>query len=211
MKSLRIIIAIIALIALVSCQSPSEKKTEQHTPDPKAVHLNEEATDIIKKTLFTTDSLNIPLLNDALKKLDEAIALDSQYFYSYLNKATIFKTLGHYDYALIEYEKAARFDTDNPELILSQGLILEKLGKTDSAQSRYSEAIHVYDKLIKDAPDNVDFKISRAFILVFTQGKEVALSQMSYIEAKTEQDKSKLEQMTAMIESFQREDYVSNF
>src|SRR5882672_50146 len=208
MKPIRIIIAI---IALVSCQSPSEKKVEQYTPNPKAIHLNEEAIDIIKETLFTTDSLNVPLLNDALKKLDEAIALDSQYFYSYLNKATIFKTLGHYDYALIEYEKAARFDTDNPELILSQGLILEKLGKTDFAQSRYSEAIHVYEKLIKDAPNNVDFKISRAFIFAFTQGKEEALSQLSYIEAKTEQDKSKIEQMTAMIESFQRKDYVSNF
>jgi tetratricopeptide (TPR) repeat protein len=197
------------LLFLTSCKSTSEERQE-YVPDKRAIQLNEEATDIIKKTLFD-DSLNVPLLNEGLKKLDEAIKIDSQYFYSYLNKATIFKTLGHYDHALTEYEKAAKFDTDNPELILSQGLIHEKMGRLDSAQKKYSEALALYDKLVKENPDNTDFKISRAFLFVFTHGKEEALSQMSYIEPKTHQEKSKLKQMTAFIQDFRREDYVNNF
>jgi tetratricopeptide (TPR) repeat protein len=198
-------------LILTCCQSPSEQQRAQHyVPNEKAVQLNEEATDIIRKNLFE-DTLNVSLLNDGLRKLDEAISVDSQYVYSYLNKATIFKALKLYNNAREEYELAAKFDTDNPELIFSQGLMQEKMNRSDSAQIMYSKALMLYNRLIEDQPDNLDFKVSRAFIFLFTHGKDEALSQISYVEPRTDQEKSEVEQMTALIRDFQRDEFVSNF
>src|SRR5262249_50857830 len=152
---------------------PPEKQETEYSPGKKALQLNEEATDIIRKNLFE-DTMNVSNLNEGLRKLDEAISIDSQYVYSYLNKATIFKTLKLYNDALEQYKLAAKFDTNNPELLFSQGLMHEKIGRTDSAQMMYSKSLTLYNKLVDDQPDNVDFKVSRAFIYLFTHGKDEA-------------------------------------
>jgi hypothetical protein len=57
------------LLVLTCCQSPSEQqRAPDYSPNKKAVQLNEEAIDIIRKTLFE-DTLNVSLLNDGLEVL----------------------------------------------------------------------------------------------------------------------------------------------
>lgn len=200
-------------IFLISCQSDSDKTNKidyQYTPDPRAIELNEEATDIITKTLFT-DSLNTDLLNEGLKKLDTAIKIDSQYRYSYLNKATIFKTLSHYDYALNEYKNATKFDSTNPELYFSIGLCYEKLEELSLAQDSYYTAINKYDQLIKKNPDNIDFQTGKAFLYLFTHDKEEALAQVDVIKADSDQEKEKVVLMINLINDFDKEDFLRDY
>ncbi|WP_436516236.1 hypothetical protein [Ekhidna sp. To15] len=211
MRLSNLVIIAIAL-QLASCATETKKSEEvaKREIDPRVVELNNEVVDIISENLYM-DTFDIDQLNQALEKIEKAIEIDSQYVYSYLNKATLLKTLGHYDHALLEYAKASKFQPNNAELIFSQGVIYENIGKLDSAQDKYFEAIRLYNKLIEDNPDSIDLKVNRAFVFLFTHDGNEALAQLSIITSKSDQDRQKIDLMENVIRGFDKEDFIRNF
>lgn len=197
---------------LISCITGTKKNEDEtkHQIDPRVVELNNQVVDIITENLYK-DTFNIDQLNLALEKIEKAIEIDRQYHYSYLNKATLLKTLGHYDYALLEYAKASRFQPKNAELIFSQGAIYENLGKLDSAQDKYFEAIQLYNKLIEDYPDSIDLKVNRAFVFLFSHSEDEALAQLFDIKPESDQDQQKIDLMKNMVKGFNKKDFIDNF
>jgi tetratricopeptide (TPR) repeat protein len=198
------------LILFVACTNSKEIKQVDHKPSQEVIDLNNKAVSIFEAQL-QEDLKDMFVLREALSYLNEAITLDSTYVYSYLNKISIYKHLEIYDSAAIQYKIVSKIDTKKPEYILGEGIMLEKIGDHGRANEKYLAAIQSYQKLIEENPKDVDLKINQVFFYLLLQGREEAISHLDYISSTSEGDKEKIDRMLALIEDFQRQDFIDNF
>ena len=100
---------------------------------------------------------------------------------------------------------------EHVEAISGQGFIFEKLGKLDSADQYYEIAAKKYEKFLKVDPDNFAFRYNYAFILLFINKKNDALSEMEKIENRSSLNKEQTKLMRESLENFNREEFIKNF
>lgn len=194
---------------LIGCNNSEKNKPDDYNPSQKAIALNDTAISIYGEQLHD-DIKNILILRKALSYLNRAIALDSLYVHSYLNKISIYKHLEMYDSAAAQYAIASRIDPKQPEYILGEGIMLERIGHMDTANEKYLVALGLYNSLIKEKPKDIDLKINRVFAYLLLQGKEEAISHLGYISPNSKSDEEKIDRMYGLIEDFQREDFITN-
>ena len=198
------------VLLLIGCTDSKEHKQADYKPSQEVIALNDTAVSIYEDELHK-DIKNVLILRKALSYLDKAIILDSLYVYSYLNKISIYKHLEMYDSAAAQYAIVSKIDPVKPEYTLGEGIMLERIGDDDNANEKYLATLELYNKLIKENPKDIDLKINQVFVYLLLQGKEEAISHLGYISPDSKSDQEKIERMNALIEGFDRDDFVSNF
>lgn len=118
------------------------------------------------------------LLKEALVILDYAIKTDSGFTDAYLNKSAVYRELNQYDMALSTLEDLLQIK-NNPEAIFLVGLIYEKQGNLDRAQSHYNEALKAYDVYLKTPLATARDEMNRDNVLLFLEGKEEVLDRIN--------------------------------
>lgn len=198
------------ILLLIGCNNSKKNKQVDYKPSHAVIDLNDTAVSIYGEQLHK-DIKNILLLRKALSYLNKAIALDSLYVYSYLNKISIYKHLEMYDSAAAQYTIVSRIDSKKPEYILGEGILSERIGDSNKANEKYLAALELYNNLIKEKPKDIDLKINRVFAYLLLQGKEEAISHLGYISPTSKSDEEKIDRMYSLIEDFHREDFIVNF
>ena len=159
-----------------------------------------------KKDSYVRDSL----LNEALSYSNAAIEKKEDFYYAYLNKANILKSLGEYDAAIKTLEELLKVKEDYPEAIFVMGLIYEKTGNIDKAKQKYSSALKAYDDYLKTPMATEQDKTNKDLVLLFIEGKEKALTRIKE-EIKEDPENSNLLINKQIIEQFDRVEYFKDF
>lgn len=200
----------IALILFFYSCSSTEKDSYQSI-NPQAIELNNQVALILQEeSLFRGVFPNDSLLNKALDLVNQAIEYDSSYALAYSNKATVLCRLGHYNEAIASLEQASALKPNYAEVIQAQGFIYEKLGQIDYASDKYQEAIIAFDNRLKKDPKNVQFMTGKAFLLLFTEGKDFALAEINKIIDQYPDNNTALI-MKETISLFNREEFIANY
>jgi tetratricopeptide (TPR) repeat protein len=129
-------ILILLLFGLFACGQTGGK----HTINPYAIKLNDSAA---RMTFQMTDSG----YQKAILLLDQATAIDSNYFLAYYNKLIFQSQLGQYDKALATSKNLIRIRPGAPDLHLTSGALYEKIGDTVSAKYNFEEALSLYNSI----------------------------------------------------------------
>jgi tetratricopeptide (TPR) repeat protein len=141
-------------VAVIACQEGQYKqgvdliKRALGLVAPQARMLN-----ILGQAL---DRLNQPL--EAIKALDQAIALDPSLAAAHGNRANILVDAGMPAEALKSFDRALELDPDSIPDLLNRGALLAPLG-------RYDDSLRDYDKVIALEPANPEVHANRANLL----------------------------------------------
>jgi tetratricopeptide (TPR) repeat protein len=191
-----------------------ETHTKLHT-DRKNGHvfvLNDMSVELMEKSLryekgsYVRDSL----LNEALSYANAAIEIKEDFYYAYLNKANILKSLGKYDAALKTLEELLKVKEDYPEAIFIMGLIYEKTGNMNKAKQKYESALKAYEDYLKTPMATEQDKTNKDLVLLFIEGKEKALRRINE-QIKENPENINLLINKQIIEQFNREEYFMDF
>lgn len=180
-------------------------KIKERSYNPKAIELNNRAMDIYSINVGNPDSTK-----KAIQLLDAAITLDSTYYVAYGNKSTILCGLGDEVGSLEVLKKILSIDSSILELKMGMGFMLEKMGKLNEANIIYKSVLHSYDQKIKLEPNNHNLKLDRAFIILFTEGKDKGILEYKQLAIKYREIEGKKLQEDLFI-SFDRADYINSF
>ena len=142
MKKLFLILtAFLSITALSACGQRAEK-TSKHKVDSKAHQLNDSA---ISLTMKSQDSLTYV---KAISLLNQATAIDSDYYFAYWNKLAFQSQLEQYDKALLTTKQLLRLKPNAPDYYLSIGMLYEKTGDTTSANKYFHTGLSLYNNLL---------------------------------------------------------------
>jgi len=211
--SKQILILIITTSVLLSCKG---KKAENSlikssvTTEEKQISVasNKEAIDIYTKMIFNKDSL-FKYQAKIIALLDKAISNDPNNEMAYGNKANVLMKLGYYDEAKSTLKKASNLNKNNENFILTTAFIHEKTGDINKANLYYKKVIEIYDKKIKNNPDNISYLTGKIFVQNFIEGEKFALKEINkLIEEKPENQF--LLQMKTAFRNFDRKKYIDN-
>lgn len=154
------VIGITALMAM-SCSNNTEQQAEgaNHTPDAKAVELNNQAMELDKSDAANVDS--------AIALLDQATAVDSLYLLAYVNKVPLLMDKKDFPRLLETNENIRKLSPNQPTWIMQNGVILELSGDTEAANKVYKEGIASYEDILASNPEaHWGFKLEFAQSLV---------------------------------------------
>lgn len=107
----------------------------------KANKLNSKAVNLV----FISERSKASLIS-ANKILDSAMALDPNYPILYTNKIQNLCKLKDYVQALSVNQMLLKLQPNTPEIIMGNGLILNKLGKTKMAMQKFKESSKIFEK-----------------------------------------------------------------
>lgn len=174
-----------------------------------AVKLTSEAYNIIKEIFIVEDSLErVQKYSKALNLLNDAIKLDSNYLPAYSNKLLIFEELKNYSEALKTTEEIREIKGIYPELFLTQGILLEKLSRSEEAEIKFKEALSLfYQKVESDTSSIFNDKINICYLILFLDGKEKALYQLDELKSNFPDRKESIEYHQTIIENFDWDEY----
>lgn len=176
--------------------------------NPHAKSLNDEAMEQYSQIMYKPLHESETQLEDILAKLNEAIELDVNYALAYSNKANVLIKLQRYENAIEVLEEASKLKDDYAEVISLQGFYYEKIGESKLANEKYQEALKAYNNRISSS-GKLEDKASRAFILLFTHGKQSALKEINRLKDEYPEDQL-VEGMKQTIDFFNRETYICN-
>jgi tetratricopeptide (TPR) repeat protein len=128
---------ILLLVGLFSCGQTGSN----HTINPYAKKLNDSA---VRMTFQMNDSS----YQKAILLLDQATAIDSNYFVAYYNKLIFQSQLKQYDKALVTSNNLIRIRPMAPDLHLTCGELYEKISDTVSAKYNFQTALSLYDSIL---------------------------------------------------------------
>ena len=139
MNKPQIIITFLFLSIILACNQGSEKRPAR---DPEAKLLNDSAFKILMRSSNDED------YQKAIELLDKAIAIDSNYAGAYHKKISLQTLLRQYDKALITSKKLNELRPDNPNFILTTGILYEKNRDTISSVYYFQKALSMYNKTL---------------------------------------------------------------
>jgi tetratricopeptide (TPR) repeat protein len=211
------LLLLLVLVVIASC-SDRERKRQQgnsastHQPDSNAVKLSNKAVKLIGMlSAFNDDSLNAILYDSALFYLDRSIETDSLYLMAYTNKAQVFQRRGSLEKALEVLRKVETMKPDFAEVIMGQGFILEKMGKIESANQKYWQALKAYEKRLEDNPSNsVKIQSDIALLYIFLEDQNRALDEIRNLILENPENEE-LKAMEGYIKNFDRKKFLEEY
>lgn len=144
MKRRIIFLGSLILILLNACGQNNSKIVQT---------LNEKATHLL------VSNPNDLELDTAIRLLDSAINYDSLYRWSYVNMVTALCKQGQCSQAINCLNKLIVLEPDDPNHYMFSAMILDNLGKKDSANLRYRQSRKLFDSLMVKYPDKINYRI----------------------------------------------------
>ena len=109
--------------------------------------LNNQAVELCVRNLSNQDSID-----QAMELWDKAIALNHLNLHAYSSKANLLIGKQRYDEALKTLDNAICFHPENHGLYLTEGVLLEKLGRMDDAMLHYQRGLELCEYRFKKIP-----------------------------------------------------------
>ena len=109
--------------------------------------LNNQAVELCVRNLSNQDSID-----QAMELWDKAIALNHLNLHAYSSKANLLIGKQRYDEALKTLDNAICFHPENHGLYLTEGVLLEKLGRMDDAMLHYQRGLELCEYQFKKIP-----------------------------------------------------------
>ena len=109
--------------------------------------LNNQAVELCVRNLSNQDSID-----QAMELWDKAIALNHLNLHAYSSKANLLIGKQRYDEALKTLDNAICFHPENHGLYLTEGVLLEKLGRMDDAMLHYQRGLELCEYRFKKNP-----------------------------------------------------------
>jgi len=98
------------------------------------------------------------LIEKALLKYGEAIALDPTFSWPHFNRGILLEKMGREDEALAAYDKVIELDSEDALPYNNRGILFKKMGRED-------EALAAYDKAIELDPEYASPHFNRGILL----------------------------------------------
>ncbi|MGN6601600.1 MAG: tetratricopeptide repeat protein [Ginsengibacter sp.] len=125
------------LITLGACGQQSQN--QKHSIDPKAGRLNDSALAIMA---HSED------YDKAIALLDQAIAIDSNFYLAFWNKTNFQLELNQFDSALATVKNLNRIKPESPDYFFLVGIIDYKMGDTISSQRFFQQSENRYESIL---------------------------------------------------------------
>ena len=195
----------ILLLALVFCfqQAFAQVKIYPDKINPKVVQLNKQAGDLINS--YRSDPIErAKTLRIALNLQNKQIALDSNYYFGYLDKLDIFRELKLQDSLFLTMRKIVQKWPENTRCTILVGEYYELKGDTISANKYYNYALSVISFIVDSIGVNnkhyESMQIQRTIALVLLNQSEKAgfIINGLLANAETEQKKKYLRRLLGM-------------
>jgi tetratricopeptide (TPR) repeat protein len=132
------IILIIASFSLSACA----QKSNRHKIDPTAVKLNNMAIDLSLYISNTDSAIK------AIKFLDSATAIDSNYFLGYYNMLMFLNQLRQYDKAIVAIDNLVRLRPNASDIYMTGGIVYEKIGDTVSSRYYFQKSLKICTRVL---------------------------------------------------------------
>lgn len=207
-KKLIFILSLMTII-FISCSKQYSKDDFLQDDKELAVKLTNEAHSIIEETIAVEDTIErVRKYYQALNLLNKATDLDSNYLPAYTNKQRVYEDLKDYQSAFNITEEIKVIKGDYPELILAQGILLEKLGKSEEAKIIFENALTLFHKKIDSGTSSIfNDKINICYLILFLEGKDKALQELNNLKSAFPDKKGAIEHHKIIIENFDWDEY----
>jgi tetratricopeptide (TPR) repeat protein len=192
---------VILLLTMIACSCNEQSAKKPIIIDKRAVTLTTRAAAIRLNYSHNNDSLK-----QAIKLLDSSIKIDKRYETTYACKVFILCQLNNYQQAIVVLNQAVALSPYNVRLVTLQGMLFEKTGAINQAMLKYKRADGIYDLLIQAKPNNVNYKLSKAFLQLLLNKKDEALREYNAI-AKNSKDENVIA-MKPFFYVFDRDAYI---
>lgn len=170
---LKIRLAFVFLISLlVACGERNDVALENVSPEAK--RLNDSAVVLFQSTQnFKNDSLSCA---KAIALLDQAVAIDSNYYIAYCNKIMFEWQNKQFDKALKTSKEISRLSPYFPEYFDRTGILCEITGDSISAMNYYRKANALYISILDTMQPgaNYDMKMMSKGVNLILLGDEKA-------------------------------------
>src|SRR5438874_10351933 len=124
---------------LINCLACGQQKAQKPKVNPQAKRLNDSA---IQTMINTSD------YEKGIALLDQAIAIDSNYYVAYNNKLSFQLMMKKYEEALPTLKNLNRLRPADPQFYFTTGILYEQLGDTIISQKYFTDAGIYYDKIL---------------------------------------------------------------
>jgi len=131
---------IIVSFSLLACACG--QKSDKLKINPTAVRLNNLAIDL---SLYMD---NNDSAGKAIKFLDSATSIDSNYFLGYYNKLMFLNQLKQYDKAIVTVNNLIRLKPNANDIYWNGGIIYEKIGDTVSSRFYFQKSLTICTKVL---------------------------------------------------------------
>lgn len=132
-------IFILFFLGFYSC-SPSP--TPKYPLPPITLKLHSMAMDLVPYINNNDSCLK------AIKLLDSATSLDSNYFLAYYNKVMFLNTLNEYGKAIVAIKNSIRIKPEANDLYMLGGLLYEKVSDSLLAAQYFRESLNICNKIL---------------------------------------------------------------
>jgi tetratricopeptide (TPR) repeat protein len=147
----------------------AEAYTESNQPKKaiddwlELIDIDIESSHVYLNEIANTYSYNLGDYDKGIEYFNKSIEANSDYLYSYINKARIYDLyLSDYPKAIEIFHKALEISLKNENLETSADLY-NYIGLTYKSMDDFEKAIEYFTKAIEISPDNIDFLFNRAF------------------------------------------------
>lgn len=207
----------LAMIAASACADKAKdvsgqitKRSAPPAESPSATYTHKAAALRSDAHAFQDSVIQHKLYDSALYYLDRAIAADSLYVEAYSDKAGVYLELGLPVPALEVLRLAEKANPNEADAVMRQGFILEYLGNTDSAISRYQRSLEIHQGELTHNPGDPQTKLNIAFAHLFLHGKDFAWDEMRDLQKKHPDDNA-IKVKAMVFENFDRDKFIREF
>lgn len=202
-------IFILFLLLTSACDSEKISKEESNSVNPRAVELSNSAMERFQDfnlgTINNSDSLEV-----SLTELEKAIELEPNQIRFYSNKVSVLLTIGREDEAIEVLRKSIAINPDFAEGLSFLGFIYSKRGENETAQEWFQKASKVYNQRIEKDRFVVNSKVSKAFLLHFTEDKDAAKEAFEKVKQKYPEN-SEVLYSEQLFTDFDKEQFLMEF
>jgi tetratricopeptide (TPR) repeat protein len=171
------------LIILYACGQNQVKNKVDRT----AIELNNKAMTLVA---FID---NVDSSKKAILLLDQATAIDSNYFLGHYNKLMFFNQLKQIDKAIFTVNKLIQLRPSAQDLYLTAGILYEQIGDTLSSKAFFAKSLAICSSILDTiSATNKDFEIvlgnkATNLIMLDSQNKATEILKMLY-DKQTDQE-----------------------
>ena len=161
------LLILLLLFGFAACTQQPKK----YVPNKKAIQLEGSAIQLMK--VYSSD--RIPQDSNyqkAIRLLNEAIKIDSNYYNAYSSKLSLQWMLKQYDNALATAKHLKNLRPNSPDSYVTVGLLYEKLNDTISSYKYFNTAISKYDTIL----DTMSIKNKMYDVLLMNKGIDLILA-----------------------------------
>ncbi|MCX6274579.1 MAG: tetratricopeptide repeat protein [Bacteroidetes bacterium] len=166
---------IVPIVLLVSCKGGQQSSSSK--PASKSSLSDSQRTDVTYLFFNANKEKILGNLNNAADLFAEVIRKDGSNHASMYELANIYAEQKKYSDALFFIRSAYKLDSKNEWYAMSFAEILQKNGK-------FEESATVYEQLLKDKPDRLDYYFEWASALIYANKLSDAIKVLDKLEAK---------------------------